>query len=518
MVVYHDRNLIINYIPRHLTDSDLANLFGSVGAVKTCRIIRDRSNGASFGFGFCEYEDAESAFRAIERFNGYRIADKVLKVSLAKLQGRLYHSSNLYVKNLPASITDDHLLTEFARFGKVIQCRVLRERESDASKGSAYVLFEKRCSAEAAKKSLDGTPWPGMSDDQILTIKFAPPPYRHSISLTSTKNQSNKIQGARPLSGYNEQLVAQMLALHSRLGFTCDPFNITSPLAYSQDSLCAPSGPLFPSGYVPTLVSIPHQTPLPNILWPPEYGSYEAPLSMPMTNNYISPYYFIHPNTSPNFLSSVHPSSAPLSGSPSATQLEGLTNAVHGCPVFTTLPPPLFPVANQSGDIPSSEQSLKKAKENKTDKANSNSVYVYNIGNFMSENRLCELFSRFGVILGVSIPRDPKTNFARNFGFVSFNNFQSAQSAVNVMNGATCDGRRLQVSFRKPKQGTSRVCNNPNTLTHKPTTQEKLDDDSPNYNPESVSQNMHNNEKSYPNADTSVDELCSLQSIAIVSK
>ncbi|VDP44368.1 unnamed protein product [Schistosoma margrebowiei] len=161
MVVYHDRNLIINYIPTSITDADLTNLFSSVGAIKTCRIIRDRNSGSSFGFGFCEYEDSDSAHKAITRFN----------VSLAKLQGRLCQSSNLYVKNFPPTLTEHDLTTEFGQFGPIVQCRILRDHDTNVSKGSAYVLFENPADAEAAKRSLDARIWPGSTDNQMLLTK-----------------------------------------------------------------------------------------------------------------------------------------------------------------------------------------------------------------------------------------------------------------------------------------------------------------------------------------------------------
>ncbi|VDP79114.1 unnamed protein product [Echinostoma caproni] len=466
MVVYHDRNLIINYIPRNVSDLDLSSLFSTVGTIKTCRIIRDRNSGSSFGFGFCEYEDAESAHRAIARFNGYRIADKVLKVSLAKLQGRLCQSSNLYVKNFPLTVTEEQLSTEFERFGKVIQCRILRDRDSDASKGSAYVLFENRSDAEAAKKSLDGMPWPGSSDGSLLAIKFATPPYRQP-SNNAPANKSGQVRKTDTVPNcfqginYGDQLAAQLLALQSRSGFTCESLLTAPTHSYLHDSLYLPQGNGMLSSVTPSNLTAPNQTNPCNVLWPPDYVVHEgrptitAPL--PMASAYAPPYYISQYPWMLSQWSSVPSSVSPGFASTYPGVLEGFTNAVHGCPVFTGLSPSVFAPQvtlnggqNQNTRTPHTETVSKRSKIQKSEKA-STSVYVYNIGNLMTNKELCDLFGRFGSISCVSIPRDPKTNFARNFGFVTFENFKSAASAVATMNGFLYAGRRLQVSFRKPR-------------------------------------------------------------------
>ncbi|CAL8085884.1 unnamed protein product [Calicophoron daubneyi] len=467
MVVYHDRNLIINYIPRTVSDVDLSNLFASVGAIKSCRIIRDRSSGSSFGFGFCEYEEADAAHRAIARFNGYRIADKVLKVSLAKLQGKLSQSSNLYVKNFPLSVTEEQLASEFGRFGKVLQCRILRDRDTDASKGSAYVLFENRCDAEAARKSLDCAPWPGGSESQTISIKFATPPYRQPSGNGSiNKNKYPRKPTATNNVGnenYGDQLAAQLLAAQSRFGAAYDPFGHANPPYIQENVYSSPNQNMAGTLFQPSIPIQPQSSPC-SVLWSPEYGTTESQpvvtAPVPLAPAYVSPYCFAQNPLLMNLWSSFQPSVMQALSPLYAAQLEGFSNAMQGCPVFTGLPNPLFSpndnsnlsvLHNSTVALAPSDNVGKKTSFAKGDKTNSASVYVYNIGNLMTERQLWELFSPFGIISSVSIPKDPKTNFARNFGFITFNSVQSAQNAIHTMNGWTYSGRRLQVSFRKPR-------------------------------------------------------------------
>ncbi|KAH8860105.1 ELAV-like protein 2 [Schistosoma japonicum] len=467
MVVYHDRNLIINYIPTSITDADLTNLFSSVGTIKTCRIIRDRNSGSSFGFGFCEYEDSCSAHKAITRFNGYRIADKVLKVSLAKLQGRLCQSSNLYVKNFPPTLTEDDLAAEFGQFGRVIQCRILRDHDTNVSKGSAYVLFENSVDAEAAKRSLDAHIWPGSSDNQTLSIKFTTPPYRQSANSTKSKNNFRRPFVQQQHLGndcFNGQLSTH-LSSHTKTSVS-DVYTPSCPqLPYMSNNLCAALAQSVQGSLLQSPTVQPQINPQ-NLLWSGDYpnNEYQNPVpALTVASGYLTPYFYPqqpYPNLwlplQQNYLNQI-----PLN-TLCTNQLESYGNSVQGCPIFTKVQNTFYPTPNQpKANLPTkvSDPICKQTNESpyfgrpkstKIDKGESTSVYIYNIGN-MTEAQMFVLFSQFGPVLNVSIPRDYKTNSSRNFGFVTFSNFQSAQNAIDVMNGSVLSGRRLQVSFRQSK-------------------------------------------------------------------
>ena len=43
-------NLIVNYIPAHLTESDLRNLFTPYGTMLHCKLVLDKLTGACSGF------------------------------------------------------------------------------------------------------------------------------------------------------------------------------------------------------------------------------------------------------------------------------------------------------------------------------------------------------------------------------------------------------------------------------------------------------------------------------------
>lgn len=66
------------------TDSQLADLFGQAGTVVSATVITDKRTGRSKGFGFVEFDSAESAQSAITMFNGKDFGGRNLTVNEAR--------------------------------------------------------------------------------------------------------------------------------------------------------------------------------------------------------------------------------------------------------------------------------------------------------------------------------------------------------------------------------------------------------------------------------------------------
>ena len=66
------------------TDDDLRTLFAQAGTVASVAVIKDRSTGASKGFGFIEMTTQAEAQKAISMFNAHMMGERPLTVNLAK--------------------------------------------------------------------------------------------------------------------------------------------------------------------------------------------------------------------------------------------------------------------------------------------------------------------------------------------------------------------------------------------------------------------------------------------------
>nr|XP_056701153.1 polyadenylate-binding protein 1-like [Euleptes europaea] len=71
-------------------------------------------------------------------------------------------------------------------------------------------------------------------------------------------------------------------------------------------------------------------------------------------------------------------------------------------------------------------------------------VYIKNFGDDMDDDRLQEIFAKFGRTLSVKVMMD-NTGRSKGFGFVNFEKHEDAQKAVEDMNGKEVNGRMLYV-------------------------------------------------------------------------
>ena len=62
-------NIYVGNLSWSMTDEDLNSLFTEYGTVSSAKILKDKMNGRSKGFGFVEMEDEEAAKNAIASLN-----------------------------------------------------------------------------------------------------------------------------------------------------------------------------------------------------------------------------------------------------------------------------------------------------------------------------------------------------------------------------------------------------------------------------------------------------------------
>lgn len=181
-------NLIVNYLPQQMSDEEFENLFKDFGTMKSCKIVRNRVSGYSYGFGFVDFETHEQALKAIDELNGHELETKKIKVAFARPAGQDIKQANLYIKNVPNDWTQDDVKKVFQPYGNIIQVRVLGN-----NRGVAFVLFDLRKQAEDALDALNGTKVDGC--DEPFEIKFAAD---KKIEKGGNKNSSSTSNNNNP--------------------------------------------------------------------------------------------------------------------------------------------------------------------------------------------------------------------------------------------------------------------------------------------------------------------------------
>ncbi|XP_037602445.1 polyadenylate-binding protein 4 isoform X2 [Sebastes umbrosus] len=77
-------------------------------------------------------------------------------------------------------------------------------------------------------------------------------------------------------------------------------------------------------------------------------------------------------------------------------------------------------------------------------------VYIKNFGDDMNDDKLKEMFDKYGKTLSVKVMTDP-TGKSRGFGFVSYEQHEDANKAVEDMNGSDLNGKTVFVGRAQKK-------------------------------------------------------------------
>jgi len=165
-------NIFIKNLATTVTAERLHELFGPFGAISSAAVAGADGTGPSKGFGFINYEDADSAEAAVEEMNNKEIDGKPIFVGRAQKrherdaelrhkfeqmkleQMTKYQGINLYIKNLDDDIDEEKLRSVFDPFGTITSCKVMIDGKG--SKGFGFVCFSSPDEATKAVTEMNG--------------------------------------------------------------------------------------------------------------------------------------------------------------------------------------------------------------------------------------------------------------------------------------------------------------------------------------------------------------------------
>ncbi|KAF3556810.1 hypothetical protein F2Q69_00017532 [Brassica cretica] len=177
-----DLKLFVGNLPFNVDSAQLAQLFESAGNVEMVEVIYDKVTGRSRGFGFVTMSSASEVETAEQRFNGYELDGRPLRVnagppppkredSFSRGPRSSFGSSGggyggggggagsgnrVYVGNLSWGVDDMALESLFGEQGKVVEARVIYDRDSGRSKGFGFVTYNSAQEVQNAIRTLDG--------------------------------------------------------------------------------------------------------------------------------------------------------------------------------------------------------------------------------------------------------------------------------------------------------------------------------------------------------------------------
>lgn len=277
-----DCNVFVKYLPPDLTEHEFYKMFKSFGTIVSSKIMVDQGTGKSLGYGFVRYSNSAASQKAINQMNGHRIANKRLLCKLANLSTSSFNSEfskhpilnsqtpndNIYIKPLLKDTSEEDLRKLFGKFGNIIDCKVMIDRNTGLSRQIGFVRFETQSQATAAINEMNN--YKLYPSAHPLTVKFA-----------DTKEQKNARKALRQKQTKVPERYTPVLASQP----SPPPYPINSnfgesPLPYGET--------LFPNYLSPS--SLPAYEIFSNSpIWYHEGGDiYQYPVSSIIHNNNIN--------------------------------------------------------------------------------------------------------------------------------------------------------------------------------------------------------------------------------------
>ncbi len=153
------------------TEQSLHQYLSSVAPVVSVKIPTDKMTGKSRGFAFVEMQSAEGTQHIIAQLNEREFEGRALHISPARQEET--EACKLYVAGLAAGVTEDMLHTHLAAAGGVAKVSIVFDRDTQQSRGFAFVDTTSEADSEAIIAATNGSMLGGAT---IVVRKSRPRP------------------------------------------------------------------------------------------------------------------------------------------------------------------------------------------------------------------------------------------------------------------------------------------------------------------------------------------------------
>lgn len=156
-------NLYIRGLNADTSDSDLFTLCNRFGSIVSTKAILDKSTNKCKGYGFVDFETPAAAEIAVNELQKQGVL-----VHMAKQQEP--DPTNLYIANLPQTMTESELENLLRPYGQVVSTRILINQNRQP-RGVGFARMETKEQCDSIIASLNGQVIKGSKEP--LLVKFA---------------------------------------------------------------------------------------------------------------------------------------------------------------------------------------------------------------------------------------------------------------------------------------------------------------------------------------------------------
>jgi heterogeneous nuclear ribonucleoprotein A1/A3 len=143
----HYRKIFVGSLSYGTADEAFRSYFGKYGTILDCVIMKDNKTQKSRGFGFVTY-DKLSCVDACMKERPHKLDGRELEIKRATPRedsgkpGAEQSTCKLFVGAVKEGLTEDNLREYFGKYGKIEDCVIMKDKETQKLRGFAFVTFD----------------------------------------------------------------------------------------------------------------------------------------------------------------------------------------------------------------------------------------------------------------------------------------------------------------------------------------------------------------------------------------
>jgi splicing factor 3B subunit 4 len=153
-----DATIYVGNLDEKVHDELLWEFMLQAGPVVNVHMPKDKVSGIHQGYGFVEFRSEEDADYAMKIMNMIKLYGKPIKVNKASQDKKnIDVGANVFIGNLDPNVDEKLLYDTFSAFGGITQTpKIMRDQDTNASKGYAFVSYDSFESSDIAIECMNG--------------------------------------------------------------------------------------------------------------------------------------------------------------------------------------------------------------------------------------------------------------------------------------------------------------------------------------------------------------------------
>lgn len=397
-------NLYVADLPPTASETEVRELFEQYGEVNNCKLVVNHDTGLSRGVAFVLFHHTHEAEAAILALNNQLVPvfNKVITVKIKDEPKS--QNPDLYVANVPKAMDEDTLMAYFSAYGQVRTCKIVRDTNTHASKGIAFVHFAKRKESDDAIAGLHDTRLPGSTQNLIVKPK-------------EPKEDKAAAAAAGVVAAESHHAMSAGYMQHDWSGYGYGYPPVAPETGYTREEMVTS-----PNGEVKRVIHHYVGVPAAEMAAPKRDTSGEREMG-----------------------------GGPMRRGTYGSNRYNPTNTLR--PEAPAPPPPPPPPYGYPPAAPGYHAAGRFTLEDARAQA-AHQLFVYNLGPEADEVSLYDLFAPFGAVTKVYPMRDKESNLCKGFGFVEMPSYDAAVLAISALNGMPFkknSNKPLKVDFKTQK-------------------------------------------------------------------